>query len=154
MSKLPYEIVDKIIDYCYDLHAMDKHKIKYSKIMDKIRIQSVLIKYDSIASTYILGWDSNLYNINDYKNMLDACNECKCCIRHQRYRPNINNARDGSYFKTTGIQNNKTGNKKYYTHCHCHCRSMSRMLCSLIKIILDRNDDPPKIMVNEYRLIE
>ena len=61
MKNLPYEVVDKIFNYYDDLHAIDTHKNIYSKVMDKIAIQSVLIQHESIMSTYLVGWDSNLY---------------------------------------------------------------------------------------------
>ena len=141
MKNLPYEVVDKIFDYYDDLHAIDTHKNIYRQVMDKIAIQSVLIQHESIMSTYLVGWDSNLYNIDDYERMLDICNTCKCCIRHQTYRPNINNVHDGSYFKTKYDRNTRKGNRNYKYGCKCGCRTISRMICSLIECKLHRNDN-------------
>jgi len=141
MSKLPYEIVDKIIGYYDDLQAIDTHKNAYRQVMDKINIQSVLIEHESIMSTYILGWNSNLYTLHDYERRLSICNKCKCCISHQTYRPNINNVRDGSHFKTIYNINNKKGNRNYTYSCSCKCRAISRMLCVLIDSKLNNNCD-------------
>lgn len=126
MNKLPYEVVDIIIDYKLSLI----HRNKFKEILKDIPLSSVLRKIDHINKTY----ENRLY-YEDYIDiildettnferifMMEVLNTCKCCNRHQTKKPSLNQYLNGfvpNYSTTPYIKNN----------CKCNCRSFARYLC-------------------------
>lgn len=126
MNKLPYEVVDIIIDYKLSLI----HKDKFKNVLKDIPLSSTLKKINYINKIY----EDRVY-LDDYLDiildettkderifMMSILNTCRCCDRHQSKKPSLKQYLDGYVpdYSTTPYRQNK---------CKCHCRAFVRSLC-------------------------
>jgi len=60
-----------------------------------------------------------------YAEKLKHLNQCRCCIRHQLFRPNVlEHWEEGRAFACEYV-----GWGEHDTACNCNCRHMARMIC-------------------------
>lgn len=126
MNKLPYEVVDIIIDYKLSMI----HKDKFKNVLKDIPLSSTLKKINYINKIY----EDRVY-LDDYLDiildkttkderffMMSILNTCKCCDRHQSKKPSLKQYLDGYVpdYSTTPYRKNK---------CKCYCRAFARSLC-------------------------
>lgn len=73
--------------------------------------------------------DYDLLPGNNFTQKFNFCINCKCCTRHQRYRPN-------KFAYWCEYSSNLRQFKIQYKDgigCECKCRHLSRMFCRIIE---------------------
>ena len=133
LTILPYDLKEYIWSFNYIwaintiIYSIQKHiqKEKQKKINAISEIISITNKNSDLGiyhKNYHIHYGGNLYSKNDVFKLMISC---KCCSRHQKYRPN----NFGPWQETRFNWNFSRLLGGCSCSCTCTCRHMARFIC-------------------------
>lgn len=137
-KNIPYDIREYIWSFNYSwainkvIYSIQKYiqMKKQKKINHIYEIISITNKNSDLGiydKNYYIYYNGTLYSKNDVFKLMTTC---KCCSRHQQFRPNILAPWQERRFSNGNIT---------CCSCNCSCRHMARFICRSTYGVYDIN---------------
>lgn len=146
MNRLPSDIENIIMNMVFHSNHYDKYKLVLKQMLIQIsnRLFSKLyIQYLLSHETYFTHYIKQNVSFEYRNELLYIFSQCKCCERHQTYRPNNINSKPETYEYIQRIKTQK--------ECNCDCRKNARyLLRAEYYDVFDIERDRRMILYHDY----